>query len=418
MKPPSRADAESLDRADALAPFRDRFLLADQGPIYMDGNSLGRLPKETVEKLLLTLVSEWGCGLVESWERWIDLPQRVGAKLAGLIGAEPDEVTLSDSTSVNLYKLAVATLDAMPGRTAVATDAGNFPTDRYLLEGIAAARGMELRLIDSDPVAGPTASDVAAALDEEVALVSFSHVAYRSGALADMAAINQETRRVGALSLWDLSHSVGAVPIDLHSAGSDLAVGCTYKYLNAGPGAPAFLFVRRELQEMLRQPIWGWFGHGDQFAFEPEYRPAAGIERFLVGSPPILAVSAAAIGIDMTAEAGIERIRRKSLAATEMMLQLYDAWLAPLGVGLGTPREPERRGSHLSFVHPEGLSLSRWLRAEGGVVADFRPPNVIRMALAPLYTSFAEAWDALDALREALESGAHRNFGHGDGRVT
>jgi kynureninase len=418
MTAPSRDDAAALDQADPLAPFRERFLFAGESPIYMDGNSLGRLPKETVEVLLHTLVSEWGLDLVESWERWIDLPQRVGAGLAGLIGADPDEVTLSDSTSVNLYKLAVAALDATPDRSVIVTDAGNFPTDRYLLAGIAEARGLELRLLDCDPIAGPTAEDVGSALDDDVALVSLSHVAFRSGALADMAAINKEVRRAGALSLWDLSHSVGAVPIDLQNAGCDLAVGCTYKYLNGGPGAPAFLFVRGALQETLRQPVWGWFGHADQFAFEPAYRPANGIERFLVGSPPIIAVAAASVGIDIVAEAGIERIRDKSLAATAMMLELYDAWLAPLGVALGTPREPKRRGSHLSFLHPEGLSLSRWLRAEGGVVVDFRPPDAVRMALAPLYTSFVEMWDAVDALRRGLEDGSHRAFDMGAGRVT
>ncbi len=418
MTAPSRADAAAADRTDPLASFRDRFVFADDAPLYMDGNSLGRLPRQTIGTLIQVVARDWGHGLVESWEHWIDLPQRVGAKLAGLIGAEPAEVTLSDSTSVNLYKLAVAALDSQPTRSAVVTDGGNFPTDRYVLEGIAAARGLELRIIDCDPVNGPTVSDLAPALDKNVALVSLSHVAFRSGALADMAAVNQEAQRVGALSLWDLSHSAGAVPVDLATAGSDLAVGCTYKYLNGGPGAPAFLFVRRDLQERICQPIWGWFGHADQFAFEPGYRSSPGIERFLVGSPPILAATVAAPGIDMVAEAGMARIREKSLAATGMMLDLFDAWLAPLGVGLGTPRRPERRGSHLSFTHPEGLSLSRWLRAEGGVVTDFRPPDTIRMAVAPLYTTFVESWDALDALRRALENGAFRRFGNGTGRIT
>jgi kynureninase len=250
-----------------------------------------------------------------------------------------------------------------------------------------------------------------------VALVCLSHAAYRSAALADMEAITAAAHRHGALMLWDLSHSVGAVPIDLEAAGADLAVGCTYKYLNGGPGSPAFLFVRRGLQEVLRPPLWGWFGHADQFAFEPTFRPAPGITRFLVGSIPILGLTSAGSGIALVAEAGIPAIRAKSLSATAMMLEHYDERLAPLGVGLGTPRQPERRGSHLALSHPDGLALSRWLRAEGGVVTDFRPPATLRFAVSPLYTTYTEAWEALEALASALETGAYRGFTPG-GRVT
>jgi kynureninase len=413
----TRSDAESLDRADPLRGFRERFVVDGAGPLYMDGNSLGRLPRETVEALRRVVADEWGGRLVEAWEQWIDLPSRVGAHLAPLLGAASDEVILADSTSANLHRLAGAVMDAFPARRALVTDAANFPTDRYVLEGLARERRLELRIVDADPVAGPTAGDVAAALDDGVALVCLSHAAYRSAALADMAAIGEAAHRHGALVLWDLSHSAGVVPIDLAGVGADLAVGCTYKYLNGGPGSPAFLFVRRALQGPLRPPLWGWFGHADQFAFEASFRPARGITRFLAGSPPILGLTAAGVGIDLVAEAGIPAIRAKSLAATSMMLDRYDARLAPLGVGLGSPRDPQRRGSHLALLHPEGLALSRWLRAEAGVVADFRPPDTIRLAVSPLYTSYAEAWDAVESIFAALEDGSYRGFAAG-GRVT
>jgi len=286
-----------------------------------------------------------------------------------------------------------------------------------VLAGLAAERGGELRLIDGDPVAGPQVEAVAAALDDGVGLVCLSHAAYRSAALADLGAITAVVHAHGALMLWDLSHSVGVVPIDLAAAGADLAVGCTYKYLNGGPGSPAFLYVRRDLQERLRNPLWGWFGHADQFAFEAGFRPAPGLTRFLVGSIPVLGLTAAGAGIDLVAEAGLPAVRAKSLAATGMMLALYDDRLAPLGVGLGTPRPAERRGSHLALLHPEGLALSRWLRAEGGVVADFRPPDTLRLAVSPLYTTYTEVWDAVEALATALESGAYRGYAPG-GRVT
>jgi kynureninase len=413
----TRADAEALDWADPLRGYRDRFVFAPGAPIYMDGNSLGRLPRATVEAMRRVVEADWGGRLVEAWEEWIDLPQRAGARLAPLVGAAPDEVLVADSTSANLHRLAGAVLAAFPGRRTLVTDAANFPTDRYVLAGLAAEHGGELRLIEGDPVDGPGVEQVEAALDDGVALVCLSHAAYRSAALADMGPITAAAHRRGALMLWDLSHSVGAVPIDLAAIGADLAVGCTYKYLNGGPGSPAFLFVRRDLQEVLRPPLWGWFGHADQFAFEAAFRPAPGITRFLVGSSPILGLTAAASGIDLVAEAGIAAIRAKSAAATAMMLEHYDARLAPRGVGLGTPRQAERRGSHLALLHPDGLALSRWLRAEGGVVADFRPPDTLRFAVSPLYTRYTEAWDALETLAAALETGDCRGFASG-GRVT
>lgn len=398
----TRDAAAARDAADPLAPFRDRFVLDPAGPVYMDGNSLGRLPRSTVETVARVVTEEWGGELVAAWEHWIDLQQRVGAVVAGLIGAPPGSVTIADSTTVNLYKLATAAASAFPNRRVILTDSDNFPTDRYALEGVARALGKELRVLDVDPVDGITAARLADAVDDDVALVSFSLVAYRSGALADMAAINDVARSAGAMTLWDLSHAVGSVPIDLTGTGADLAVGCTYKYLNGGPGAPAFLYVRSALQGALHQPIWGWFAHEDQFAFDAEFRPARGIERYLVGTPPILSTAAALPGIAMVAEAGIEAIRRKSIAATEYLVDRYDDVLAPLGVDLGSPRDPQRRGSHIALEHPEGLGISRWLRTAGGVVVDFRSPSTIRVAVAPLYTTYTDIWDAVEAIRSAV----------------
>jgi kynureninase len=417
MAGPTRRDARHLDRSDPLAAYRDRFLIADPGLTYLDGNSLGRLPLAARDRVQRAVDDEWGAGLVGSWEEWIDLPQRVGELLAPLIGAAPGETTLADSTSVNLYKLAGAALAARPGRDVIVTDRGNFPTDRYVLESLAASRGAEVRYAAADPVRGPTPDTVADCLDDRVALVSLSHVSYRSGAIAPMGPITEAVHAAGALTLWDLSHAVGAVPIDLVGEGADLAVGCTYKYLNGGPGAPAFLWVRSALRDGLLPPVTGWFGHADQFAFAAEFEPAPGIERFLTGTPPILSVAAARAGIEMAVEAGIGAIRAKSLLATGMMLEMYDHHLAPLGVGLGSPRSPERRGGHLAFRHPEGLAISGWLRTERGVVADFRAPDVIRMAPAPLATSFVEAWNGVEALREAVATGAHAGFQPG-GSVT
>jgi kynureninase len=404
---PDRDAAAALDHSDPLAGYRDRFVAGPVRSIYLDGNSLGPLPVAAAGAARRTVEQDWGESLVESWEHWIDLPQRVGSRIAPLIGADTSEVTLADSTSVNLYRLAAAAVDAFPGRGTIVTDDGNFPTDRYVLEGLAAERGRTLRVIEADPVEGITAGAVEAALDDDVALASFSAVSYRSAAFADIAAIGAAVRAHGGLVLWDLSHAVGSVPIDLGAAGADLAVGCTYKYLCGGPGAPAFLFVRRALQDALQPPIRGWFAHEDQFGFHPQFRRSAGIGGWLVGTPPVLSTAAAAAGIDLVAEAGIDAIRAKSIAATTFLIDLADRRLAALGVRVATPRDPARRGSHIALQHPEGLALSRWLRAERRVVTDFRAPDTIRVAVSPLFTRFVEVWDAVAAIAEGLESGAH-----------
>jgi kynureninase len=406
-----RADAEALDRADPLAAFRDRFVVADD-PIYADGNSLGRLPRTAAERID-ALVAEWGERLVGGWADWIELPVRVGDRLAEVVGAQAGEVLACDSTTVNLYKLADAALDLRPGP--IVADEHEFPTDRYVLEGIAARRGLELRRLVSDPVAGPQPDEVAAAA-EGAALVVLSVVGYRSGALADVAAITDSVHGAGALMLWDLSHAVGVVPLDL--AGAELAVGCTYKYLNAGPGAPAFLYVRRELQDRLRSPIQGWFGQRDQFEMGPRYEPAAGIERFLAGTPPIVGLAAVEAAVEPVLEAGIEALREKSLALTDLTVALHEERLAPLGFRLATPRERERRGGHVGVAHDDGWQLCRALIEFAGVVPDFRAPDVIRLGFPPLYSRFVDVWDAVDRLAGLAESGRYRDVAAERLRVT
>ncbi len=325
--------AERLDRADPLAAFRDRFVIPDPHLVYLDGNSLGRLPVATRDRLH-RVVDAWATDLIAGWDEWMDLGAQAGALLAGIVGAAPDEVTLADSTSVNLYKLALAGSAARPGRRVLVTDDDNFPTDRYILQGIAADHGLTLRVLRTDPDEGVRAADLAGALDDDVALVCLSHVAYRSGAVADLPALTALAHRAGALVLWDLCHSAGAVPVGLSSAAADLAVGCTYKHLNGGPGAPAFLYVRRDLQDRLRQPIWGWFGQSDQFAMGPGYQPLPDIRRFLVGTPPVLSAYGAVEGARLTAEAGIDAIAAKVRALGGYAVELVDAWLAPRGFRL------------------------------------------------------------------------------------
>ena len=406
-----RADAEALDRADPLAGFRDGFVVAD-APIYADGNSLGRLPRSVADRMD-ALVADWGERLVRGWADWIELPVRVGDRLAPLVGAQPGEVLACDSTTVNLYKLAEAALDRRPGPVLV--DEHEFPTDRYVLEGLAARRGVELRRLASDPVAGPQPGEVAAAADGAT-LVVLSVVGYRSGALADVAAITAAVHEAGAAMLWDVSHAVGVIPLDLAEA--DLAVGCTYKYLNAGPGAPAFLYVRGDLQEVLRSPIQGWFGQREQFEMGPRYEPAAGIERFLAGTPPILGLAAVDAALEPVLDAGIEPVRAKSLALTDLTIGLHDERLAPLGFRLATPRERNRRGGHVGVAHDDGWQLCRALIELAGVIPDFRAPDVVRLAFPPLYSRFADVWDAVDRLAGLAESGRYRDVAAERLRVT
>jgi kynureninase len=399
--PADRATAEALDAADPLRRFRERFLVDHPALVYFDGNSLGRLPRSTPERVSALLRDEWGGELILGWAHWVPYPLEVGDRLAPLLGAGPGQVALADSTTVNLYRLAVAALDARPGRRAIVTDRSNFPTDRYVLEGLAAARGLEIRWLDPDSVDGPQPGEIAAALDDDVALVTLSHVNYRSAAIADLPAITRLSREAGALVLWDLSHSGGSVPVDLDAHRVDLAVGCTYKYLNGGPGAPAYVYVRRDLQAELRQPIWGWFGQRDQFAMGQGYDPEPDLRRFLVGTPGVIALAAADEGIRLSAEAGIDAIRAKGMALTGYAIALHDVWLAPRGCALGSPRDPALRGAHVAIRHPEAKALTTAL-IERGVIPDFREPDSIRIGLSPLTTSFVDVHRGLAVLADLL----------------
>jgi kynureninase len=403
----SRAAVEQLDREDPLAAFRAEFLIPDETTVYMDGNSLGRPPARVAEALALVVARGWSERLIRSWtEGWMDLALELGDRIGALIGAAAGQTAVADSTTVCFYKAACAALDARPGRTEIVTDPGNFPTDRYVIESLAAARGLWLRWLEpADPTRGPSAAELAALVGERTALVTFTHVDYRSAAILDMAAITRVAHDAGALTLWDLSHSVGAVEVSLDGAGADLAVGCTYKYLCGGPGSPAFIYVRRELANTLRQPIWGWLGRLDPFRMDPGYEPAEGIRAFLSGTPPILALHALEPGIEMVTRAGIERIRAKGIALTELAIALADAWLAQHGVSVASPRDGAVRGAHVALAHADAAALCEQL-AGRGVLADYRAPDVVRIGLSPLSTRFAEVWDGLSVLRELL--GARR----------
>jgi kynureninase len=414
-----RTYAEQLDVGDPLAGFRDRFAWpADESLIYLDGNSLGPLPLATQARIAEVVGTEWGHGLVRSWHSWVGLPREVGDLIGRhLTGAAPGQVLVSDSTTVNLFKLASAALEARPGRRVIVTDDDNFPTDRYVLQGIAAQRGCELRMIHADMDLGLSEETLLAALDRDVALVSLSHVAYRSGALADMANITSLVHDAGALMLWDLCHSVGAVPIELDACEADLAIGCTYKYLNAGPGAPAFLYVRDELTDQLRQPVWGWFGQNDQFAMGPSYDPIPGIEHFSTGTPQIIGTVAVQEGTKLLAEAGIDQLRAKGVALTSYLIHLADEWLTPFGFRLASPRVDARRGSHVTLRHPEAWRISQALISVG-VIGDYRTPDRLRLGPVPITTRFTEVWDALDRLRDVAANETYKALPAEVSRVT
>ncbi len=404
-----RTDVEyaiDLDKHDELARFRDEFVIDDPDLIYLDGNSLGRLPKRSIDRMQAVVEGEWGSRLIRGWnEGWFTAPQRIGAKIAQLIGAEADEVIVCDSTSVNFFKLVVAALRARSDRTKIVTDDLNFPSDVYILQGAVDLLGSDRKLNVIHAVDGLTVSPetVDAAIDHTIALVTFTHTAFKSGFVYDMPSITKIAQRAGALMLWDLSHSIGALPIDLHAANVDLAVGCTYKYLNGGPGAPAFLFVRRDLQEQLINPIWGWFGQKGQFDFGLEYRSVPGINRFLTGTPNMLSLAAIEPAIDLMLEAGIDRLRAKSIKQTEYLVALIDELLRPIGVSLNSPRDYNRRGSHISIGHPEALRIDRALIEDLNVIPDFRFPDNIRLGIAPIYTSFAEIHEGVLRIRRAIE---------------
>ncbi|GGQ42241.1 kynureninase [Streptomyces mutabilis] len=414
-----RTVAEELDASDPLAAFRERFVIADPELIYLDGNSLGPLPAATPEVLREVVEEGWGGGLVRSWQGWIDWGARLGDRLAEhVLGAAPGEVVISDSTSVNLYKLAAAALDAAPGRGTVLMDAEDFPTNRYIVQGLAEQRGLRLVRLPSDLDGGLGLDALRSALNGDVALVVLSLVSYRSGALLDMAQVNDLADAVGARVVWDVSHAAGAVPVDLGGTGAELAVGCTYKYLNGGPGSPAFLYVRRDLQSRLRQPVWGWFGQRGQFEMGPDYDPVPGIERFLVSTPPLVSLAAIDPALALVEEAGLARIRAKGLRLGRLADDLADAWLTPLHFRPASPRPPERRGSHLSLYHPDAWRICQALAADAKVVCDYRVPDRLRIGLSPLVTRFTDVWDALARMRDVVAEGTHTSRPAGLARVT
>ncbi len=395
--------ARALDSADPLAGFRDRFAIPDPSLVYLDGNSLGRPPiagLEAVERA----GRAWSEALIRGWteEAWLDYPIRVGNRLAtGVLGAAAGEVAVTDSTTVNLYRLAAAAHEARRPRRVVVMERSEFPTDRYVVEGLARERDLEIRWLEGDSVEGLSTGDVARALDGDVAVAILSAVNYRSAAIVDISTVTSTSRDAGALVIWDLSHAGGSIPVELGANRVDLAVGCTYKYLNGGPGAPAYLYVRRELQDELRPPIQGWFAQSDQFEMGPRFERRQGIGGWLAGTPGILGLAAAEAGIELTAGAGIDRIRAKGIALTEYAIDLFDAWLAPLGFSLGSPRDPARRGAHVSVRHADAGTLTARL-IERRVIADFRAPDSIRLGLSPLTTSFEDVHRGMAALRQVV----------------
>jgi kynureninase len=400
---PSRQEAQALDAGDPLREYRDRFRIALDGVIYLDGNSLGRLPKETVQRIRHVIEREWGERLIRSWsEGWMALPETIGDRLGEhLLGAAPGQTAIGDSTTVCFYKLASAALAARADRKEIVTDRENFPTDRYVIEGLAQQHGCTIRWIEADATRGPEPHHVEQVTNENTALVTFSQVNYRSAYILETRQITEIAHASGALTIWDLCHSAGAIPVNLDRDGVDLAVGCTYKYLNAGPGAPAFLYVRNKHQEQINQPIWGWLGRTDPFEMAQGYIPAPGIRQMLSGTPPVLGLTAVGVGVDLSIEAGIDEIRAKSKQITQFAIELIDERLADLNCGVGSPRNPDERGSHVALVHPDARTLSKRLTDEG-VIVDFRTPDVIRLGLSPLTTKYTDVYDGLECLRKLL----------------
>jgi kynureninase len=397
-----RADVAALDAADPLAPFRARFALPDD-VIYLDGNSLGALPRDTPSRVASVMHDEWGTGLIRSWNSadWIGAPQRVGGKVARLIGAQAHEVVVADSTSVNLHKLIVAALEARPDRHVVLSEPGNFPTDLYMAQTATRLFGNGRRL---EVASRDTLVDQ---ITTETALVLLTHVHYKTADLFDMAAVTAAAHAKGALVLWDLSHSVGAVPLDLNGCGADLAVGCGYKFLNGGPGAPAFLYVAERHHAALRSPLGGWMGHARPFAFVDDYEPAPGIARFLCGTPPILAVAALESGVDLHLEVDMQVVATKSRALAQLFIDRVESQCAAYGVTLVGPPRGAPRGSHVSFRHDQGYAIMQALIARG-VIGDFRAPDIMRFGLTPLYLRYADVANAADLMAEVLRTEAWR----------
>lgn len=401
--------------------WREEFFIDDISQAYLDGNSLGRLPIAAEQRIASLVHQGWGKDLIGGWNRdWIDLPSRLGAKLATLLGCSPNEILVCDSTSLNLFKLAVAALSVRSQRTEVLSDAANFPSDHYILESAieAAGGGRRMQVVGTADQIEIPSEQIVDSISSDTAVVSLSHVAFRSGHLYDIESISVAARNQGALTLWDLSHSVGAVPIDLHRSGVDMAVGCTYKYLCGGPGAPAFLYVREELQTQLKNPIRGWFSHAEPFAFKQQHRPASGIQKFAVGTPPVISMCAIEAGLDLILKIGIGRLRSRSIELTQLLLNQIEPHLDRLGYSLRSPPHSSRRGSHISLGHVEARRITENLIQRHNVIPDFRTPDNIRLGIAPLYTSEEEIASTVNGLVDSVEKGEYRSIEIGKGRVT
>lgn len=413
MGKPDLAEARAMDAGDTLASFRQRFVVDDPQLIYLLGNSLGRLPSTTVERLQQTVEEEWGARLIRGWsEGWMEMSQRIGDKIGRLLGAQPGEVLLADATSVNLYKVVMAALSLRSGRHKIVTDTLNFPSDLYIMQGAVQNTGDKhvVEIVSSeDGVHGPL-DGLRQAIDQGTALVALSHTVFKSAYVYDMADVTRMAHDAGALVVWDLSHSAGSVQVDLNEAQADFAVGCTYKYLNGGPGAPAFLYARRDLQEEARNPISGWMGQDRPFDFQLQYRPAPNLRRFLSGTPPILSLAALEPGVDLLLEAGMEQIREKSIRQTEYLIALWDTYLQPLDFALRSPRAARRRGSHVALSHPQALGISLALKEQMNLLLDFRHPDNLRLSVAPLYTPYEAIYEAVQRIRKVVSEGLYEAY--------
>ena len=423
MNVTDRAYALELDKNDPLAHFKSHFVVTDPEMCYLDGNSLGRLPKETISAVN-NLMSEWGSEVVTGWGHWVDEAQPTGDLLGqAALGAGPGQILVCDTTSVNFYQLCLAAVHARPGRKTIITDAANFPTDRYILDGIAKQFGLNLVLIQNeDPAVATheriTTQVLAPYLNDDVALVTLQVIQYRSGARTDIKSITDQVRAIGALVVWDASHAVGAIELNLDANGVDLCVGCTYKYGNSGPGSPAWLYVSKKIQKELQVPIQGWFAQDAQFEMGPVFERAQNIRGFQIASPSLIGIRCVQTAFSMIKEAGIDAIAHKAAVGTQMMIDLYDAWLAPLGFVLNTSRDPKERGGHISLVHPDAAQICVAMREISNVIPDYRTPNSIRLAISPLPTSFVEVWDGFARTRDLVASGQYKTIKEGGSRVT
>ena len=424
MNVTDREYALELDRNDPLAHFKSQFVVSDPQMCYLDGNSLGRLPKATVAAINNFMTHEWGPEVVTGWSHWVDEAQPTGDLLAAAaLGAGSGQTLVCDTTSVNFYQLCLAAIHARPGRKTIITDAANFPTDRYILDGIAKQFNLKLVIIDNEDSSAAvheriTPEILAPYLNDDVALVTFEIIQYRSGARTDVKAITDQVRAIGGLVVWDASHAVGAIDLDLDTNGVDLCVGCTYKYGNSGPGSPAWLYVSTRIQKELQVPIQGWFAQGAQFEMGPQFEKADGIRGFQIASPSLMGIRCVQTAFEMIKEASIAAIEAKAAIGTQMMIDLYDAWLKPLGIELNTSRNPKERGGHISLVHPDAAQICVALREISNVIPDYRTPNSIRLAISPLPTSYSEVWDGFERMRDLVTSQAYKSVKEGGSRVT